>query len=194
MNLQIYFSAATQKYFGISPTDLPKDSEVDLSSDWWSLWRCDFLASSEDESERLFIFTNEATRFSLIVPAADDNVGKFLCDFQNTMLHYLSQHGAEVPQDGIKIMIDLIRGRHNSLIASMNDHIYHALYNLCERQLPLDEIERHLHNLPSRMLELRSPGRMFANRLATHSPLPYTSRQETISPDNVLMFPGAALS
>lgn len=191
MHLQIYLSGATQKHFGISANQIPKDTEIEISPSWWSLWRCEYLASTEDSSQHLFLFTNESTRFSLIVPSEDNDMDGFLNDFQNTMLLYLCEYGAEIPKKGVKINIDIIRGRHNSLISTMNDQITHTMYWLGELGLTINETENHLHKLPSSTLGYATPLDKIVKHLSTNSPLPFTARTHSALPDNILAFPGA---
>jgi hypothetical protein len=49
-NLDIYLSGRVQKLYKIKPADMGKEADTSLSSDWWSVWRCEHLASDKDRA------------------------------------------------------------------------------------------------------------------------------------------------
>lgn len=188
MNIQIYLSTSAQNHFGLRPSEIRKDTDLDLSACWWSIWRCEYLISNEDDNEHFFLFTNEATRFSLIIPSEDDDISEFLDTFQETMMHYLCKHGADLPEAPHSVDIELIRGRPNSLIGSMKNQVMHSLYYLCERGLTLMETESILQNTPSSVLDYATPTDAIIKHISASSPHPFSMPL----PENILMFPGMA--
>ena len=66
MKFQIYVSGRVQKVFKLKPKNIEHDSEVDLSQEWFGVWRCEHYGEDPIGSNA-FIFTNMTTYFAIVV-------------------------------------------------------------------------------------------------------------------------------
>lgn len=198
MHFQIYFSSTAQEHFDIPSAELVKDSETKLSIDWWSMWRCDFLIETEDGSQQFFLFTNAATRFSLIIASLGKDLESFIQTFQQTLVVELCDYGMPFPKQSLSCEIELLRGNPRSLINDMHKQADQALDCLCEQGLGISATEKTLH--ASQLGALNSqPARSLVRDMLMTGTHPYGRNTVTSvavnasQPSNILAFPGVSI-
>ena len=147
-NLDIYLSGRVQKLYKIKPADMVKEADTSLGPDWWSVWRCEHLASDKDD-KHVFLFTNATCYYSILVFQQGLSLESLLLQFNKELLFHLGNLKAVLPNK-LQAYTRMIKGNPRSLTAIMNNLIYHAEFNLFEKKRSYEETEKALNNTPWR--------------------------------------------
>lgn len=168
LNLDIYLSGYVQKLYKIKPTNIPKASDITLRTEWWSLWRCEHLVS-DPEDKHLFVFTNAASYFTIIVYQEGLSLDTMLLRFNQELLYRLRQFGPSLPPK-IKAQTRIIKGNPRSFISVMNNIIHSIDVKLFERKIGYDQTEIEINMTPCGGPDYLFPRDEF-ERLLTESPI-----------------------
>jgi hypothetical protein len=168
LNLDIYLSGYVQKLYKIKQAGIQKESEITLRSEWWSVWRCEHLASDE-EDKHVFVFTNAASCFTILVFQMGLSLDEMLLQFNKELLHRLREFGANIPKKN-QAHTRIIKGNPRSLISVMNNIIYHAEMKLFEKKKGYDQTEAELNEIPWAVLDFQCPVEV-VERLLCESPI-----------------------
>lgn len=120
----IYISGRSQKLLGIKPSELHKDSEIDLSSSTpLSLWRCEHMRS-DPKGKHLFLFSHATTFFSIIVFQEELKLASLLRQFVDELMFRLEDF-IHIPEP-LQISLKTIKGNPRGLITTMNQILYES--------------------------------------------------------------------
>ncbi len=177
LDVHVIVSAKAAKFLKLKPPQLVKLSEwnrdwKDPSIHWFSKWRCEECFSMQGTKARIFIVTNEASRYSFLLKL---NPGDWI-DLQSTllsrMLHLLMERQYETP-DQCSMQVHFLSGAVASLTTTQN-HLNYYLDAIMDREtLPyLDDYEKPLnHYLTTIEGEYRYPEEEMARLLKENHPL-----------------------
>lgn len=176
LELYLYVSGAFQKQFDLSPQNLPHDSELDLPTDWWSVWRAEQIHFEDDMS--WVLFTNAKTLFSFCYRAYRDDFESVIQDFEHGFLSSLKANGLQLPPQVATHLVPM-KGQPRSLIGSMNDLAGHFLADIYEGGASRDDAEIRLWSVPMSALDYDLPAEVYLRELRANPPL----GAEVIPPD-----------
>lgn len=97
MKLYLYVTDHMVKQFAFGQT-LPNASDIELPSDWWSVWRSEVLITDPDGNQNIVLFTNAATLVSFICAGVADDFGGMIKDFESRFLGFLEAKGVTLPE------------------------------------------------------------------------------------------------
>ena len=152
MQIQLYLSTEAQQHFGISPQEILSDTEVPLSSDWRSLWRCDHLVSSDNTEEHLFIFTNVVTNYSIITVDRDTTFEQLFGNFQQALLVSFCEHGMSYPDANFCSEIQLLTSRETQRPTKLHYTAELAIESLCSNDIDINATEKVINVHASKSL------------------------------------------
>lgn len=145
LNFDIYLSGRVQKLHGLKPANLQKEAEITLHSDWWSVWRCEHLASDK-KGTHLFVFTNATSYYSLIVHRDSLEIQGLLLKFQKQWLNHLESICLTLPRK-LEVHTRIIKGNPSKLTGVMNNIIWHSNNLLFKRKVGYDFTEDFLSTM-----------------------------------------------
>jgi len=97
LELYLYVSGSFQKQFDLKPRNLPRDSELELPSDWWSVWRAELMQVDEAGEFSYVLFTNAKTLFSFVCRGYRDDYESIIGEFAYAFLSCLKGNGLQLP-------------------------------------------------------------------------------------------------
>lgn len=122
--LFVYISGRCQKLFKITPSELHKDTEIDLTTSTpLSLWRCEHMRS-DPKGKHLFLFTHATTFFSIVVFQEQLDLSSCIRQFTEELLFRLEDF-TEIPEP-LGISLKTIKGNPRGLITTMNQILYES--------------------------------------------------------------------
>ena len=165
--LFIYISGRSQKLLGIKPSELHKDSDMDLpTSRALSLWRCEHMRS-DPAGKHLFIFTHATTFFSIIVFQEELKLASLLRQFVDELMFRLEDF-TRIPEP-LGISLKTIKGNPRGLITTMNQIIYESDIAFELNFQSYEMLEAQINHRP-RSKEFFEPTEEFAKILQTGKP------------------------
>lgn len=180
LKIYLYVSGAFQKQFDLHPKNLPKDTELALPSDWWSVWRAEQIHFEDDMS--WVLFTNAKTLFSFCYRAYRDDYETIIQEFEHGFLSSLKANGLQLPPQVSTHLVPM-RGSPKSLIGSMGMFAEHFLADIYEGGASRDDAEIRLWSIPSGAINYELPGVAYLSELKANPPF---RRGETSSDSDIL--------
>lgn len=145
LQIQLYLSAGTQHYFSVPQSELHRDSDILLTSDWKALWRCSHLISTDDGLEHLFLLTNAVTNYSIILVDTAKDLSTFLGQFQQHLLLAFEENGSPLPSSALEIDVQLITGELHLLNEIMEYKTDYAIELLLTNDVDVEATEHRLN-------------------------------------------------
>lgn len=176
LELYLYVSGAFQKQFDLNPANLPQDAELELPTDWWSVWRAEQIHFEDDLS--WVLFTNAKTLFSFCYRAFRDDYESIIQDFEHGFLSSLKANGLQLPPQVSTHLVPM-KGEPRSLIGSMHDLAGHFLADFYEGDASRDGAEIRLWSIPMGALNYDLPAEAYLRELRANPPF----GAEVIQPD-----------
>lgn len=117
---------------------------------WVSNWRCEDFNGIEGSEERLFIVSNERTRFSFLFRVSPGDVDGFFTNLCQRILAELSNHGVTAPPE-LQFNLTPLSGAAASLTSFQNyqRNCLHAILENHEFK-HLGEVEERLNLMPTK--------------------------------------------
>lgn len=166
LDLYLYVSNQVQKDFNIAKEAVYKDSTYQLPEDWWSVWRCEQLATDPSGEQHAVLFTNSATFLSFICHGFSDDFDALVCEFEGAFISSLKAQGLKLPAN-VSTHTRLIRGNPRQLVGTMKE-LKEAALDMAPT--PPAEIERRLLNHCCQSLKESFPIKAYLNQLETNPP------------------------
>lgn len=166
LDLYLYVSKQIKENFYIAEEALLADSTYQFPDDWWSVWRCEHLASDPSGEQHAVLFTNAATYLSFICHGFSDDFDSLICEFEGAFLSSLKAQGLELPEN-VSTHTRLIRGNPRKLVGTMKQLKQCALDMA---PCPPAEIERQLLDYCCMSLEEKFPWKAYYNQLCRNPP------------------------
>lgn len=134
--LNLLLSARAAKFFKLKPPQLMKlknwsKSWDDSSHHWISNWRCEECFGMKGTKERVFIISNEASRFSFLLRIAPGDINGLFKTLHGKIMNSLKERGVSYPST-IELQIATLSGAVPSLTTCQN-HLIDYLDRLMER-------------------------------------------------------------
>ena len=167
LTLYLYVSGAFQTQFDLNPENLPKDIELELPKDWWSVWRAEQIHFEDDMS--WVLFTNAKTLFSFCYRAYRDDYESIIQDFEHGFLSSLKANGLQLPPQVSTYMVPM-KGQPKQLIDSMNILAEHFLADIYEGGASRDDAEIRLWSIPCSAIDYELPAEVYIRELKANPP------------------------
>lgn len=181
LELYLYVSGAFRKQFDLNPASLPKDSELELPTNWWLVWRAEQIHFEDDVS--WVLFTNAKTLFSFCYRAYRDDYESIIQEFEHGFLSSLKSNGVQLPAEVLTHMVPMT-GQPRSLIGSMNELALNFLSDFYERGASREDAEIRLWSVPMGAIEYELPANAYLSELRANPPCGW----EVVEPDSDVPF------
>lgn len=185
--LNLLLSAKVSKFVGIRPPELVKLSGwgnwESSEHRWFSNWRCEDCFGMKETKERVFMVTNQVTRYSVLIRIAGKDPKVFLTAVHAAIMRAFDQN--EVARPGrIELAVQTLSGAARSLASFQNQQMY-AIDHIVERPEVkyLEDAEKPLNHTPTRHGDYFFPDQAFAEKCRDEPPF-----QEEEGPGNILPF------
>lgn len=192
LSIHILFSAAAARFLKLKPPHLTSLRDWgdwdDPSHHWTSNWRCEECFSMTGTKERVFIVSNQNSRYSFLFRIAPSNIDGFFTDFNKRLLEALKEHGVATPRT-VTFNLTALSGAARSLTSFQNGQRGHLGAILDHNEFKhLGEVEDRLNQVPSTIPNhpkgYEFPDQQFAKLCQEDSPFPQNPPS-----DNILQFP-----
>ena len=168
LEIYLYVSGAFQQQFDLNPANLPRDTELKLPTDWWSVWRAEQIHFEDDMS--WVLFTNAKTLFSFCYHAYRDDYESVIQDFEHGLLSSLKANGLQLPPQVSTHLVPM-KGHPESLVGSMNILAEHFLADIYEREASRENAEIRLWSVPCDAMDYELPSEAYLRELRGNPPL-----------------------
>lgn len=168
LKLHLYVSGSFQQQFDLNPANLSQDAELELPTDWWSIWRADQIHFEDDMS--WVLFTNAKTLFSFCYRAFRDDYESVIQDFEHGLLSSLKANGLQLPPQVSTHLVPM-RGEPEQLVDSMKVLADQLLAEIDGRDADRKNAEIRMWSIPCAAIDYELPSEAYLRELRAHPPL-----------------------
>jgi hypothetical protein len=185
--LNLLLSAKVSKFVGIQPPELVKLAQWgDWDAPehrWFSNWRCEECFGMKGTKEKVFMVTNQVTRYSCLIRIPGKDPKRFLTAVHTAIMRAFDQNDVARPGK-VELAVKTLSGAARSLASFQNQQMY-AIDHIVERPEVkyLEDAEKPLNHVPTNYGDSFYPDQVFAEMCREDPPF-----QEMSGPDNVVPF------
>lgn len=188
LTFNLLFSARAAKLFSLKAPELMslrtwESSWEDPAHHWISSWRIEDCFGMKGTKERVFIITNEASRFSFLLRIAPGRIEPLLKIFAGKLLQTLKNQKVHTPKE-LQYQFRALSGAAPSLTSQQNNHRFQldAIIDSGNFEY-LDDLENRLNLTPTRSVAYAFPINEFSNLCQEDPPF-----QDPPAGDNIIPF------
>lgn len=185
--LNLLLSAKVSKFVGIRQPELVKLAEwgewESPEHRWFSNWRCEECFGMKGTKEKVFMVTNQVTRYSVLIRIPGKDPKCFLVAVHAAIMRAFDQN--EVARPGkVELEVKTLSGAARSLASFQNQQMY-AIDHIVERPEVkyLEDAEKPLNHVPTNYGDSYWPDEVFAEMCRDEPPF-----QEDEGPGNIVPF------
>lgn len=185
--LNLILSAKVSKFVGIQPPQLVKLAQWgDWESPghrWFSNWRCEECFGMKGTKEKVFMVTNQVTRYSVLIRIPGKDPKSFLTAVHAAIMRAFDQNHVARPGK-IELTVQTLSGTARGLASFQNQQMYAIDHMLDRPEVKyLDEVEKPLNHVPTKHGDYIFPDKVFAEMCRKDPPF-----HESGGPDKVVPF------
>ncbi|MDB4265189.1 hypothetical protein N9891_00410 [bacterium] len=187
LTLNILLSGAASKFFKLKSPELISlrnwsKSWEDPIHHWVSNWRCEDCFGRKGTKERIFVITNEASRFSFILRLAPGDIRTLFKLLHEKLMSTIKGHGGKHPST-VQLNISTLYGSARSLTGFQNNLRSYLDCIIEDSEFkPLEDLEKRLNKTPTSSLDFDYPCDGFARLCHEEPPFPEESANSNIVP------------
>lgn len=149
--LNLLLSAKVAKFCEIKPPQLQKVASLGnwdgTEHAWFSNWRCEEAFGMKGTKEKVFIVTNERTRYSVLIRIPGRNSKKLLMAVHSAIMRTFDAHQVPRPTE-VELQIRTLSGAARSLASCQNQMLFYLDGQLERGNYEfLDDLERPLNHM-----------------------------------------------
>jgi hypothetical protein len=177
LTLNILLSSNASKFLKIKAPELVSlrawgKSWDDPAHHWIANWRCEDCFGMKGSKERVFIVSNDASRYSFLLRLAPGDIKGFFTGLNQKLMAAIKANGASHPPT-VQLQISTLSGAARSLISFQNNQRYYldAIVHRGDYKY-LEDSEERLNHIPTSTLNLNFPDLEFAHLCKEDPPFP----------------------